>query len=199
MKQIALLASGEGTNAEAIVQYFRSSGTAQVALILTNREDAGVRKRAERLGVPCQYFSTSEMREGTQPIALMQSMGIDLVVLAGYLVLITPPYLAAFPHRIINIHPALLPAFGGKGMYGHHVHEAVIASGNDHSGITIHLVDEHYDHGQPLLQAFCPVLPEDTPDSLAERIHELEHRHFAPTIEQYLLFLDQEAAADSPR
>lgn len=198
MKQIALLASGEGTNAEAIVQYFRSSGTAQVALILTNREDAGVRKRAERLGVPCQYFSTSEMREGTQPIALMQSMGIDLVVLAGYLVLITPPYLAAFPHRIINIHPALLPAFGGKGMYGHHVHEAVIASGNDHSGITIHLVDEHYDHGQPLLQAFCPVLPEDTPDSLAERIHELEHRHFAPTIEQYLLFLDQEAATDSP-
>lgn len=198
MKQIALLASGEGTNAEAIVHYFRSSGTAQVALILTNREDAGVRKRAERLGVPCQYFSTSEMREGTQPIALMQSMGIDLVVLAGYLVLITPPYLAAFPHRIINIHPALLPAFGGKGMYGHHVHEAVIASGNDHSGITIHLVDEHYDHGQPLLQAFCPVLPEDTPDSLAERIHELEHRHFAPTIEQYLLFLDQEAATDSP-
>lgn len=198
MKQIALLASGEGTNAEAIVQYFRSSGTDQVALILTNREDAGVRKRAERLGVPCQYFSTSEMREGTQPIALMQSMGIDLVVLAGYLVLITPPYLAAFPHRIINIHPALLPAFGGKGMYGHHVHEAVIASGNDHSGITIHLVDEHYDHGQPLLQAFCPVLPEDTPDSLAERIHELEHRHFAPTIEQYLLFLDQEAATDSP-
>ena len=119
----------------------------------------------------------------------MKEHGIDLIVLAGYLCLITPIYIMEYPQRIVNIHPALLPNFGGKGMYGEHVHRAVLASGAKYSGITIHLVDEHYDHGQHLLQATCPVLPGDTPETLAERIHELEHRFFPTTIAQYLRFL----------
>ena len=119
----------------------------------------------------------------------MKEHGIDLIVLAGYLCLITPIYIMEYPQRIVNIHPALLPNFGGKGMYGEHVHRAVLASGAKYSGITIHLVDEHYDHGQHLLQATCPVLAGDTPETLAERIHELEHRFFPSTIAQYLRFL----------
>ena len=189
MKQIAILASGNGTNAEAITHYLRASGEAEVSLIITNRPQAGVVERARRLGIPCHAFTSVELREGTAPIALMKEHGIDLIVLAGYLCLITPIYIMEYPQRIVNIHPALLPNFGGKGMYGEHVHRAVLASGAKYSGITIHLVDEHYDHGQHLLQATCPVLAGDTPETLAERIHELEHRFFPSTIAQYLRFL----------
>ena len=189
MKQIAILASGNGSNAEAIVHYFRSTREAEVALILTNKREAGVVERAERLGIPCHYFTNKELREGTAPLALMREKAIDLIVLAGYLCLITPIYIEEYPQRIINIHPALLPEFGGKGMYGAHVHRAVLEAGRSHSGITIHLVDEDYDHGHHLLQATCPVLEGDTLETLANRVHELEHRFFAPTIAQYLRFL----------
>jgi phosphoribosylglycinamide formyltransferase-1 len=119
----------------------------------------------------------------------MKELKTDLVVLAGFLWLVPDNILKAYPSRILNIHPALLPDFGGKGMYGHHVHEAVIQSGRETSGITIHLVDEVYDHGRILLQAECPVLPGDTPDSLAERIHQLEHLHYPQEIKKYLLTL----------
>ena len=153
MKRIAILASGNGSNAQQIVSYLRQTGEAEVALIITNRPQAGV------------------------------------IVLAGYLCLITPIYIKEYPERIINIHPALLPDFGGKGMYGDHVHRAVLAAGKAQSGITIHLVDEDYDHGRHLLQATCPVFPDDTPETLASRIHELEHRFFSTTIAQYLRFL----------
>ena len=189
MKQIAILASGNGSNAEAIVKYFRTTGEAEVALIITNKPQAGVIQRAERLGIPCHYFTNAELREGTRPIALMQERGVELIVLAGYLCLITPIYIMEYPERIINIHPALLPDFGGQGMYGDHVHRAVLASGKKVSGITIHLVDEDYDHGRHLLQATCPVHPDDTVETLATRIHELEHRFFPTTIAQYLRFL----------
>ena len=189
MKQIAILASGNGSNAEAIVQYFRATGEGEVALIITNKPQAGVIQRAERLGIPCHYFTNAELREGTRPIALMKEHGVELIILAGYLCLITPIYIMEYPERIINIHPALLPSFGGQGMYGNRVHAAVIASGAKESGITIHLVDEDYDHGRHLLQATCPVRPDDTVDTLAARIHELEHRFFPTTIAQYLRFL----------
>mgnify|MGYP001674874473 FL=1 len=158
-------------------------------MIITNKPQAGVIQRAERLGVPCHYFTNAELREGTRPIALMKEHGVELIILAGYLCLITPIYIMEYPERIINIHPALLPSFGGQGMYGDRVHAAVIASGAKESGITIHLVDEDYDHGRHLLQATCPVRPGDTIDTLAARIHELEHRFFPTTIAQYLRFL----------
>lgn len=186
MTRIAILASGSGSNAEAIIQHFVSSSLAQVVCILTNRVDAGVRERAERLGVPHYYFSNAEMREGITPLALLSDHKVDFVVLAGYMCLITPPWLTAYPSRILNIHPALLPSYGGKGMYGHHVHEAVLASGESTSGITIHLVDEHYDHGRYLVQASCPVLPSDTSEALAERIHRLEHHHYPRAIAYYI-------------
>ena len=117
-------------------------------MIITNKPQAGVIQRAERLGIPCHYFTNAELREGTRPIALMKEHGVELIILAGYLCLITPIYIMEYPERIINIHPALLPSFGGQGMYGDRVHAAVIASGAKESGITIHLVDEDYDHGR---------------------------------------------------
>lgn len=133
------------------------------------------------------------MRSGEQPLRQLEKLGVNLVVLAGYLCLITEPWLKRYPQRILNIHPALLPSYGGKGMYGMNVHRAVVEAGEPHSGITIHLVDEQYDHGAHLLQATCPVRPTDSPEQLAERIHTLEHRFFAPTIEQYLRTLAEEA------
>lgn len=186
MNNVAILASGSGSNAEAIVEYFAQHPEIRVACIITNRVDAGVRQRAERLSVPHYVYSNAEMREGIAPIERLRSYGVDLVVLAGYMCLISQPWLKAFPQRILNIHPALLPSYGGKGMYGDHVHKAIIASGEPVSGITIHLVDEQYDHGRHLLQATCPVLPDDTVDSLAGRIHQLEHRYYAQVIEYYL-------------
>ena len=189
MKQLAIFASGNGSNAEAIVHYFRSTAEAEVAVILTNKADAGVRERAKRLGIPCHHFTSAEMQEGVKPLSLLREQGIDLIILAGYLCLVTPPYIMEYPDRIINIHPALLPAYGGKGMYGDHVHRAVLEAREQVSGITIHLVNERYDEGRHLLQATCPVLEGDTPETLASRIHELEHRFFPTTIAQYLRFL----------
>lgn len=187
MDNIAILASGSGTNAEAIVRYFAQNEHVNVSCIVSNKAQVGVHERASRLGIPSYTFTNQEMREGTLPLKQLLAHDISLVVLAGYMNMITEPWLQTYPHRIINIHPALLPNYGGKGMYGHHVHEAVISNKEQISGITIHLVDEEYDHGRHLLQATCPVLPTDTADSLAERIHVLEHRFFPVAIEQYLL------------
>lgn len=187
MRNIVILASGSGTNAEAIVRYFDGHPSIRVSCIISNKPDAGVLQRAERLAIPAYTYTNKEMREGDLPLALLKEHKAELVILAGYLNLITSPWLTAYPGRIINIHPALLPSYGGKGMYGHHVHEAVIAAGEKQSGITIHLVDEEYDHGRHLLQATCPVLEGDTADTLANRIHTLEHRFFASTIEQFIL------------
>lgn len=187
MNNLAILASGSGSNAEAIARYFALNSSIRVSCIISNRADAGVHLRAKNLSIPSYTYSNSEMRSGQLPLATLREHGVDLVILAGYLCLITPPWLKAYPGRIINIHPALLPSYGGKGMYGHHVHEAVISAGESLSGITIHLVDEEYDHGRHLLQATCPVLAGDTAESLASRIHALEHRFYAPTIEHYVL------------
>lgn len=185
MTNIAIFASGSGTNAEAIMEHFAASTTARVALLLSNRADAFALKRAERFGVPTAVFSREEFRDPEGAVArLLKEHHIEFIVLAGFLWLV-PDYLTTrYAGRIVNIHPALLPKFGGKGMYGHHVHEAVLAAGETQSGITIHLVNERYDSGDILFQATVPVSPDDTPDSLAEKIHTLEHRHFPTVIEQ---------------
>lgn len=181
--RIAILASGSGTNAENIIQYFNRKGTAEVAGVWCNKQGVGVFGRAEKLGVPCTLFSGKEFDKLEDKLL---SSDIDLVVLAGFLLKIPAHFIHTFEDKIINIHPALLPNYGGKGMYGHHVHEAVIAAGENESGITIHLVDEIYDNGEILFQAKCPVNENDTSDSLATKIHELEYRYFPEVIEGYL-------------
>lgn len=183
MQRIAVLASGSGTNAERLVRHFTGHPLARVVLIGCDRPGAGVLQRAWDLGVPAHLFSGKDLLEGRLQQEL-ERLGVDLIVLAGFLRLVPASLVQAFPRRIVNIHPALLPAHGGKGMYGRHVHEAVLAAGDRESGITIHLVDEHYDQGEHLFQARCPVLPEDDPDSLAARIHELEHRHYPEVVEK---------------
>jgi len=186
--RIALLASGSGTNAENIIRYFGRKGTAEVVGVYCNKEGAGVFGRAEKLGVPCSLFSGNDFDKIE---AELVASGVDLVILAGFLLKIPPHFIQTFKDKIINIHPALLPKYGGKGMYGQHVHEAVIAAGEQESGITIHLVDEIYDNGEVLFQAKCPVDNNDTPDILAIKIHELEYRYFPEVIEGYLLRPDQ--------
>ena len=193
MTRIAVLASGSGTNAQRLVEHFRGSEAARVVLVGCDQPAARVVGRAWDLGVPAYLFSGQELKNGTVQREL-QAQRIDLVVLAGFMRLIPGAMVQAFPGRIINIHPALLPKYGGKGMYGHHVHEAVIAAGEKESGITIHYVNERYDEGEHLLQVRCPVLPSDTADSLAGRIHALEHEHYPRTIEEVV-----KAASRKPR
>lgn len=183
MVRIAVLASGSGSNAQRLVEHFAASPWARVVLIACDQPAAGVLQRAHDLAVPAYLFNGAQLKDGSVQREL-QAQRIDLVVLAGFLRLIPADLVTAFPDRIVNIHPALLPAYGGKGMYGHHVHQAVIAAGEKESGITIHRVNEHYDEGEHLLQVRCPVLPDDTPDTLAQRVHALEHAHFPRVVEQ---------------
>ena len=183
---LAILASGNGSNAEAIVDHFKNHDSIRVAVILTNKDRAGVIERAARLHIPCWVFSKEQMEEG-RLIHIMEEYGVSFVVLAGFLLKIPSYLIEAFPDRVVNIHPALLPKYGGKGMYGLRVHEAVIAAGEKESGITIHLVNEEYDKGRILFQAKCPVLPNDTADTLAARIHELEHANYPRVIEEAVL------------
>lgn len=186
MIKLAIFASGSGTNAQALVEHFRQTGSAEPALILCNKPDAYVLERARLLQIPSLLIDKERFRNGDAHLAELKAAGIELIVLAGFLWKIPQALIEAYPQRIINIHPALLPKYGGKGMYGQHVHQAVIAAGEQESGITIHLVDEEYDHGRHLAQFTCPVLPDDTPDSLAARIHTLEHQHFPEVVEAYL-------------
>lgn len=185
MTNIAIFASGSGTNAEAIMEHFSDSSCGRVALLLSNRADAYALRRAERFGVPAAVFSREEFCDPDGKVAaLLREHHIDFIVLAGFLWLV-PHYLTdIYAGRIVNIHPALLPKFGGRGMYGDNVHRAIIDSGETESGITIHLVNEKYDSGDILFQATVPVTTDDTPDSLAAKIHVLEHRHFPMIIER---------------
>jgi len=186
MTNLAIFASGSGTNAEQIIHYFSDYKRATVKLVLSNRRDAYVLTRVKKSGVPSWVFDRDDLYHSERVLNRLQEKQIDLIVLAGFLWLIPDTILKAYPNRIINIHPALLPGFGGKGMFGRHVHEAVIAAGEQQSGITIHLVDKVYDNGKILFQATCPVFPGDTPDTLAARIHELEHRYYPEVIRDYL-------------
>ena len=185
VKRIAILASGSGSNAQCLVEHFRGHAAAEVVLIGCDQPNAGVLQRAWDLGVPSYLFNGAQLKDGTV-LHELQGLQVDLIVLAGFLRLIPAAMVQACPGRILNIHPALLPKYGGKGMYGQRVHEAVIAAGERESGITIHLVNEHYDEGEHLFQARCAVLPEDTPDTLAQRIHTLEHAHFPRVVEELI-------------
>ena len=181
---LAILASGSGTNAENIARYFKRHSSIHVQKILSNKRNAFVHERARKLGIPSATFTRAEF---LVPTFLDELEGIDYLILAGFLWLI-PKYLVhAYPDRIINIHPALLPKYGGKGMYGAHVHQAVVANGERESGITIHLVNEEYDKGEVLFQAKCSVESDDTADTLAEKIHALEYAHFPCQIEKLIL------------
>ncbi len=185
-KRIAIFASGSGTNAERIMSHFRDHEIAEVSIVLSNKADAGVLERASRFRVDSRVFDRETFYQGTEIPDLLLQLGIDLIVLAGFLWLIPTSLLHAFPGRIINIHPALLPRYGGKGMYGRHVHEAVLASGDMESGISIHYVNEVYDEGRIIFQAKCRVQPGDTPESLAVRVHQLEYQHYPTIIEKLL-------------
>ncbi|MCF8379779.1 MAG: phosphoribosylglycinamide formyltransferase [Bacteroidales bacterium] len=183
INKIAILASGSGTNAERLVRFFREQETGRVELILSNNKNAFVLERAKNLGIKSGSFTREEFNsEGF----LYNFKNTDLIVLAGFLWLIPAYLVKAFPNRIVNIHPALLPAYGGKGMYGMNVHKAVIANGEKQSGISIHYVNEKYDEGNIIFQASCPVELEDTPESLAEKIHELEYKHFPEVVKGVL-------------
>ncbi len=186
MKRIAIFASGSGTNAQRIVEYFANHPTIKIELILSNKQNAYVLERAKKLNIPSIVFNREELKSKTGIISVLNEKKIDLVVLAGFLWLIPSPLIAAFSKKIVNIHPALLPKYGGKNMYGMKVHEAVIADGETESGITIHLVDELYDHGKVIFQVKCSIIKNDTPKILANKIHALEYAHFPVVIEKLL-------------
>ena len=182
--RLAILGSGNGTNAQQISEYFAGRTDVEVACIIYNKKDAYIAQRAKNLGIESHYFGRSDFFQNGNVLKYLAEKKVDWVILAGFLWLVPEDMLAAYPNRIINIHPALLPKYGGKGMYGHHVHEAVVAAGEHESGITIHIVDRHYDRGTTLFQARCTVTPDDTPDSLAAKIHLLEKEHFPRVIDE---------------
>lgn len=182
MHSLIIFASGRGSNAAAIIDHFKKNGKAHVSLIVTNKEDAGVIDIALREHIPYLIVNKHTFQD-TLVIDQLQSYKPSLIILAGFLWKIPLSIINAFQDKIINIHPALLPKYGGKGMYGHNVHNAVIASEETESGITIHYVNEVYDNGKILVQARCPVQTKDSPDDLAKRIHHLEHYYYPRTIE----------------
>lgn len=186
-KNLAILASGSGSNAENLVSYFRTKETAKVLLVLANRPDAFVLERAARLGIPSVVFPKGDWQYGEKIISVLRDYEIDFIVLAGFLLRIPNSLLHAYPNKIINIHPSLLPKYGGKGMYGDKVHEAVIANGETETGITIHYVNENYDEGAIIRQVSCAVLPDDSPADVAARVHELEYEYYPQVVEQIVL------------
>jgi phosphoribosylglycinamide formyltransferase-1 len=181
--RVAIFASGAGSNSKKIIEYFEKHRYISIALIVCNKQGAGVIAIARDFKIRVLEIEKDQFFKGDGYVDELQKAGIAFIVLAGFLWKIPATLLKNFRNRIINIHPALLPKFGGKGMYGLKVHEAVIAAGENESGITIHYVDEQYDNGDVIFQVKCPVLPNDTPDSLAERIHELEYENFSRVIE----------------
>jgi phosphoribosylglycinamide formyltransferase-1 len=187
MKRIAIFASGSGSNAEKIAEYFAGRTDVEVALILTNNPQAGVIQRARKLHIPVIVFDRTTFYETEKILNLLLNNKIDLIVLAGFMMLIPDFLVKAFPEKMVNIHPALLPKYGGKGMYGSFVHEAVVAAKEKESGITIHFVNEHYDEGNVIFQASCEVTDTDSADDVANKIHVLEHFHFPRVIDEIIL------------
>ncbi len=183
---IAIFASGTGTNAQEIINRFKNHPHLTVSLIVCNKKGAGVTNIAATENIPVLSIEKEVFFNSDQYLLELKAKNIECIVLAGFLWKLPGYLVAAYPGRILNIHPALLPRHGGKGMWGNHVHKAVLEAGDKESGITIHYVDEHYDNGAIIFQARCPVLPGDTPEVLAERIHHLEHEHFPRVIEETL-------------
>ncbi|MBF6628290.1 MAG: phosphoribosylglycinamide formyltransferase [Proteiniphilum sp.] len=182
MIHISIFASGSGSNAENIADYFRGNEDIEVSLIISNRRDAYVHERARKLGIPSVTFSREEFAVGTEIVKKLHEYNIGFIVLAGFLLKVSQPLLDAYPGRIVNIHPALLPAHGGRGMYGDKVHRSVVDAGEKESGITIHYVNEHYDEGNIIFQATCVVETDDTPDDVARKVHLLEYAHYPEVI-----------------
>lgn len=180
--RLAILASGSGSNAENIIRFFSTEKRVEIGLIISNRSEAQVHQRAERLGVPSITLSRETLTNGNALAQILKNERIDFIILAGYLLKIPEALIHAYPNRIINIHPALLPKYGGKGMYGNFVHQAVVDAKETESGITIHLVNENYDEGSIVFQAKCPVFAEDSAEDVAARVHELEYRHYPEVI-----------------
>ncbi|MCK9625705.1 MAG: phosphoribosylglycinamide formyltransferase [Bacteroidales bacterium] len=191
MKKIAVFASGSGTNAENLINHFNKTLDYKVCIVLSNNKEAFVLKRSERLGIPFIIFNKEQLSEtpgfqGESVQSILDYNNIDVIILAGFLLMIPQKMILRYPGRIINIHPALLPKYGGKGMHGMNVHIKIIEEGEKQSGITIHLVDELYDHGTILFQSTCDIIPEDTPEDLAAKIHTLEQKYFPIEVEKYL-------------
>ena len=185
MKRIAVFASGEGTNTQHLIDHFRGSET-EIALVICNNPNANVLTRAATSGIPSLLADKEALYKKDSVLKKLQSLGADLIVCAGFLWKVPDNILKTFPDKVVNVHPALLPKFGGKGMYGLHVHKAVIAAGEKESGITIHYVNEQYDEGKIILQKKCAVDKSDTPESLAQKVQKLEHEWFPKTIETIL-------------
>lgn len=182
--RIALFASGSGTNVENIANYFNGRTTAKPVCVLCNKPDAFVLERAKRLNLDSMTFNRAEFNDGKKIIEYLSKHDIDFIVLAGFLWLVPEYLINKYPGRIVNIHPALLPKFGGKGMYGMHVHEAVKQSGENETGITIHLIDGNYDKGNTVFQAKVEVEPTDSPDDIANKVHKLEYEYYPKVIEE---------------
>lgn len=183
---IAIFGSGNGSNAQRISEYFTDNKEIKIATFVTNKKDAYIIERAKNLEIPCRIFDRNDFYHSDNVIDYLKEMQIDIVVLAGFLWLVPENILQSYPRRVINIHPALLPLYGGKGMYGMNVHRAVIDNKEVESGITIHFVDEKYDEGTTIFQAKCNITPDDTAETLAQKIHLLEYEHFPKVIEQVI-------------
>ena len=181
---IAIFVSGSGTNCENIIRHFQGSESISIKLVVSNRSDAYALERAKRLGVPSAIVTKAKLNDPDVILPLLKEYGIDFIVLAGFLPLIPDFLIDAYPRRIVNIHPALLPKHGGKGMWGHHVHEAVKAAGDTETGITIHYVSPVCDGGEIIAQFSTPVAPDDTPDTIADKVHVLEMAHFPEVLQQ---------------
>jgi phosphoribosylglycinamide formyltransferase, formyltetrahydrofolate-dependent len=187
MKKIAVLVSGSGSNAENLVKYFRKGDFARVTIILSNKKDAFALERAQRLGVPSLYFNRDEFYNSSKILGTLKEQEIDWVVLAGFLWLVPNEIIEEYQGRIVNIHPALLPKYGGKGMFGMKVHNAVVENGEHETGITIHYVNSRYDEGNVIFQAKIEVLPSYTPEMVADKVHALEYEHFPRVIEEIIM------------
>lgn len=189
MKRIAVFASGSGSNAENIVKFFRNNDLARVTIILSNKKDAYVLERAQQLGVPSLSFNREDFYNSDKIVRTLEEQRIDLVVLAGFLWLVPQSLIEKYDGRIVNIHPALLPKYGGKGMFGMNVHNAVVAEKETETGITIHYVNGRYDEGNVIFQAKVSVNPSDTPEMVADKVHHLEYEHFPKIVEKLIATL----------
>ena len=185
-KKIIIFASGNGSNAENIIRYFKNNGKAEVIAVFSNNPSAPVLKRAHDLNVKALHFDREALYHNNEVLNLLQDMKPDLIVLAGFLWIFPGKILKHFPNKVINIHPALLPKYGGKGMYGMNVHKAVLEKKELETGISIHYVNEKYDEGKLIYQATVPVEPQDSADDIAGKIHQLEYEHFPKVIEKLL-------------
>lgn len=187
MWNVTIFASGSGSNAENIFNYFKNSKLVRIGLLITDNPKAFVIERCRRHSVPCLVLSKRLIDDTDFMLGVLRDFSTNFVVLAGYIKLVPDYIVTAFDQRIVNIHPSLLPKHGGKGMYGSRVHQSVLDSGDKESGITIHFIDNDYDRGSVIFQAKCPVLPDDTADTLAQRVHALEYEHYPKVIEDTII------------